>query len=132
MAPRAAGVITRVVVFALGALLLVRVDPAFPASFKTAWTEAIRWCDNDKTILFVGATNAWGALVYWSVGAAYTVFNFTQQTWIERYRVQPTKNVPVVDTAKFFNAVAQVLFNQVFVGPLLAYGALRPACSQSR
>jgi sterol desaturase/sphingolipid hydroxylase (fatty acid hydroxylase superfamily) len=103
---------------------LIMADPEFPKWMHTAYAHALDLFggsspDNDL-VLFVVFTNVWGFVVYWFFGGLYSALNLVQFSWAERYRVQPTKNTPTVDRKKFANAVMQVVFNQIFVGPFFA------------
>jgi hypothetical protein len=55
---------------------------------------------------------------YWLWGSVYIVLDLTG--WFSRYKVQPGTNQPPERT-KFAKMLAQVLFNQVVIGALLAW-----------
>jgi fatty acid hydroxylase domain-containing protein 2 len=55
---------------------------------------------------------------YWLWGSVYIVLDLTG--WLSRYKVQPGTNQPP-DGGKFTKMLAQVLFNQVVIGALLAW-----------
>ncbi|CAG0922610.1 unnamed protein product, partial [Notodromas monacha] len=68
----------------------------------------------------------WGSslvvfLVYWSLGAIYTFFDyFNVPEWIRKYKIQPGTNEPV-ERRRLLQVVGQVLVNQIVVGVPFAF-----------
>ncbi|XP_055371188.1 fatty acid hydroxylase domain-containing protein 2 [Condylostylus longicornis] len=84
--------------------------------WQAQWDKFIDIAGEDQYLLWVVGTNIFTFIVYWFFGFLYTFMDVTNKpTYLRRYKIQPGTNEPV-DNKRLMKVVAQVVFNQFFVG----------------